>query len=327
MKVNHYRLSNFFWVTGLILLAVIILIFALKTTPLCIEASLNTEILNHFGSLVGGLVGTFFSLAGIFLIIHTIKEQEVDNQKQKIESRFFELLKIHCDNINHIKAGEIVGRYAIQKMIRELRICLEEAQKVNTELNMGIDDTQILNFGYLAFYYGCAIIRNEKSAKTFRDEVPEYDAKFVDKFIEHCTEKQKIIIDPQKDFDFKYEQFYGHQIRLSHYFRHIFHTITYINRQETAIVSAIEKYDYVKLLRAQLSPQEQSLIFHFSMSKLGHEWEKNYPDNPDKQIITKYNMIRNVLRSGESMSKYYPCVAFEGRPIPPCRAELRKQYT
>ncbi len=116
------------------------------------------------------------------------------------------------------------------------------------------------------------------------------------------------------------------QIRLSTYFRHLYHTIKYINNQPSEILSYDGKYEYIRIFRAQLSPHEQVLLFHHSLSVFGFVWGKKHEADPNKQLITKYNLIRNIFYVDERMVRYYPCVEFENWPMPDCRKELEKQY-
>lgn len=123
----------------------------------------------------------------------------------------------------------------------------------------------------------------------------------------------------------KYFKFYGgHQLRLGHYFRHLFQTINYVNKQE--YFDYQEKYDYIKILRAQLSTHEQALLFINSISLIGNVWEikskarTNLTSDKielfNNQLITKYNLIKNVpgesLLQNISFRRYYPNVSYEG---------------
>jgi len=129
------------------------LIFAIKFWPYQANAPLATDILDHYGSLIGGLVGSLFSLASIFLIIYQLNEQDkrisdqsLNEQRQKVESRFFELLRIHRENLAEIRIGGKEGKYAIQMMVREVRICIEMAEKINSKTKPQLQEEEILNF-------------------------------------------------------------------------------------------------------------------------------------------------------------------------------------
>lgn len=334
MKNTYYKWAVWLFLSGFGLLLILSLLFAFKTTKIDFTAPLATDVWDNYGSVVGGLVGALFSLASILLLIHTIQEQELEGHRQKIESRFFELLKIHRENCAQIQLEDKVGRYAIARMFREFRLCLNKATALTQKMQLEYTGDKILNFAYLAFYFGSADLSNPKKKfdlsqpsqekskiAAFMDHVLDYDPAFVNEFIEWSTKERDKL---KQDYKFKHRLFSGHQIRLSQYFRHLFQSIKFINNQ-TKITYA-EKYEYIKTLRAQLSPQEQVLLFCASKSVLGYEWEENHPNDPNKQLITKYNLIKNIPWRGYDLEKYYPCVEYENSPVPPCRAALIKKY-
>lgn len=102
----------------------------------------------------------------------------------------------------------------------------------------------------------------------------------------------------------------GHQSRLGHYFRHLFQTIRLIDESE--IITYEEKCKYVKTLRAQMTTQEQSLLFFDSLSTLGQNWEHQN----GHFFVTKYNLIKNIpeqIYDFIDPQEFYPHVVFEGR--------------
>lgn len=324
MKPIFYNVAKIALVGGFVALAIFTLLFLFKTGKLNPSAPIDTEIFDNYGSLIGGFVGALFSLTSILLLIHTIQEQKTDTQRQKVESRFFELLKIHLENRKEIQAGDRSGKYAIQRMVREARICIDTARRLNADMQIGYDDLKIINFGYLAFYFGSAIT-SAKTTKSFRFYTNDYATDFVDAFIKWSTDERQAI---KEERGFTYNLFSGHQIRLNQYFRHLHQTITYIDEQPAKVLSYSDKYEYIKTLRAQLSPHEQSLLLYSSLSILGREWEKVHFADPNKQLITKYNLVKNMLVNNltSTLFQYFPCVEFEGRPMPECRKALLKIY-
>ena len=111
----------------------------------------------------------------------------------------------------------------------------------------------------------------------------------------------------------KYTKYYGgHQFRLGHYFRHLSQTVKLVN--DFNQIGYKEKYKYVKMLRAQLSTAEQSLLFLSSISALGMSWEFT-AKSENSRLITKYNLIKNIpgdMTQGFSVTRFYPLVEFEG---------------
>lgn len=65
------------------------------------------------GDFTAGVVGTFVSLAGLVMIYLSFKKQRESNEAQKIffeyekiENRFFELIKLHRENVNELSFTE-----------------------------------------------------------------------------------------------------------------------------------------------------------------------------------------------------------------------------
>jgi hypothetical protein len=114
-----------------------------------------------------------------------------------------------------------------------------------------------------------------------------------------------------------YEKYYGgHQFRLGHYFRHLFQSYKYLN--EHSDLTQSEKYQYGKMLRAQLSTYEQALLMINSISNLGMKWEFSTEKLKNSKIktnlITTYNLIKNLPGEhlyGIKFKTYYKNVDYE----------------
>src|SRR5690606_6627997 len=75
----------------------------------------------------------------------------------------------------------------------------------------------------------------------------------------------------------------GHQSRLGHYYRHLYQTVSYVNIQE----SNIDKYEFVKTIRAQLTTHEQALLFINSLTPIGKNWW-------NKNLMIGYKFVKNI---------------------------------
>ncbi|MCH5715566.1 putative phage abortive infection protein [Niabella hibiscisoli] len=84
-----------------------------------------------------------------------------------------------------------------------------------------------------------------------------------------------------------YQPFTGHGTKIGHYFRHLFQTVEYVDRQDNPLFTETIKYSYLKTLRAQLSNFEQIILYYNSMSLLGNDWIK-------KEYIKKYKLLINL---------------------------------
>ena len=292
---------------GIFTLVISSLLFLFKTTKLDLRNNINTDVFGHFGAFIGGLLGAFFSLAGIYLLILNLRSQENYTKKQQIESRFFELLKIHRENTKELTIQEKSGKEIFKWLQKELFICFQVIYEFKERKSIELQIDEIINIAYISFYYGA---------------VGKYSSRIVFNLLQYLK-KDDFIKDLLDEFEtrkeelsngFPYKVFDGHQIRLGHYFRHLFQTVKYINNQPANILSFEEKYQYIKTLRAQFTNQEQVVFFFNSLSSLGKKWEKDDKCDTNNQLITKYNLIKNIPMeyiSFTSPRNFYPNVEYE----------------
>lgn len=129
----------------------------------------------------------------------------------------------------------------------------------------------------------------------------------------------------------KFFKYYGgHQYKLSHYYRHLYQTVKYIN--EANILTYKEKYNYISFLRAQLSTPEQMLFAINAISSLGYQWEfKGVLDKDvNKSLVTKYNLIKNIvgLSINETLhlKSFFPDLTFQFEKYTRSRKLLDKKF-
>ena len=130
-KNQYEKIAKIFIAIGILIIFVSIFLFSFqreysKTLPI------DNELFSHFGGFVGGLVGTIFSLVGVLLLIETLRlqrthfiEQQEKNllsfEKQQIETRFFELVKISRENSDQAYTKGYTGRRAIAELNKEFK--------------------------------------------------------------------------------------------------------------------------------------------------------------------------------------------------------------
>ena len=100
--------------------------------------------------------------------------------------------------------------------------------------------------------------------------------------------------------------------------------VTYINNQE--LLSNDEKYEYVKVLRTQLTNSEQKLLFLNAFFKYGDTWEFKFRnlnqsfeevkiENRKYLLITKFGLIKNLPKGlvlkDVSAHNFFPDIEFE----------------
>jgi hypothetical protein len=248
------------------------------------STTVDPEYAGHLGSFVGGYVGSIFSLIAVILLVKTLKAQQLDSRKQNFETKYFELLKMHRDNVAEIGIKEESGRRAFVLMIRELRCAHEIIRGIAKECGQELSKRQLLHVAYYCLFYGVG----PNSSRMFKISLYEsgFDAKFVNALEEGLNNqetKEKVAAKRK----FGYLPFEGHQSRLGHYYRHLYQMIRYVDDQPASL--GINKYEYAKTIRAQLSTHEQALLLINSLSPIGQNWWM-------KNLIENTRLVQNIPR-------------------------------
>jgi uncharacterized membrane protein len=372
------------------------------------KSPIDFEKTGEFGDFIGGFVGTIFSAAGFIFLYLTLVDQRQSNRKERFESRFFELVKLHRDNVGELSSSRFIPNENngtdCEKEDYEgkqvFKVIFDQFVNVRNELKsfFNISKAEIFTHKYIVELNTSPDIKSRKINLILLAQIDisysivffgvgseglqilnslfkeRYQARFIDDILRYISlkptpneqvlwgkwlklskrnriEKKKEITNqiylerrkkrrkPSMDeimsptsgediiqnYHNRYIKFYGgHQFRLGHYFRHLFQTVKYVNEQR--FFRYKEKYEYIKILRAQLSTYEQAVIFLNSLSKMGYIWEL-FPDlqlsesevrqplRVNKQLITKYNLIKNLPGDalyGIHFKEIYPAVQYEG---------------
>ncbi|MXV50328.1 hypothetical protein GS399_05035 [Pedobacter sp. HMF7647] len=317
-----------FWIIAVsaFIAFLLLLLYLFKSSELSSHRYINPEIFSSYGTLVGGLLSALFSLAGIFLLINTLDAQQANFNKQLFESKFFDLIKIHRENANDLKIGEFSGKMAFIVLQEEFKCCKKIVEAFNKDQKLDLGEDQKLNIAYLCFFFG-AVGETSKTILNKRLKEQPFEKEMLFQYFQECQSECAQNINCL--FGEKYKIFNGNQVRLGHYYRHLYQTVTFADEQSNKLLTYDDKYHYIKILRAQLSTQEQAFLFYNSLSDLGRPWEQA-PGLPlEKQLITKYNLIKNIpdgFTSGIEVRYYYPNVQYDGDKKTNTRDELEKGY-
>lgn len=98
----------------------------------------------QFGDFVGGVVGTFFALAGTLLIFISFVEQTKENKRIAFESSFFEMIRLHRENVSELryhkstKNSETVfeNRQVTNLIFKEFIECYRDVKKFSNSKNV-----------------------------------------------------------------------------------------------------------------------------------------------------------------------------------------------
>src|SRR5690606_36324271 len=122
--------------------------------------------------------GTIFALVSVVFLYSTLKNQREASTIEKFETKFFELIKMHRENVAEIGIGKDFGKKIFVMMIREFReiqkITKEIAEKQNQKYNQ--EETFIIS--YYALFFGVG----PNSSRMLIEALKSYNQNFVFEF-------------------------------------------------------------------------------------------------------------------------------------------------
>jgi len=229
----------------------------------------------------------------------------------QVEKRFFFFLQLHRDNVSSMSfQSQIIGKRLFIKVIEKFERNYPRLQQILTENHNDtvhkFNEKELIEINYKLIFYG---FMNRQSADILKDSLQRYD-----RFMKNGTFSQ-FIIEKLQSAGIKET---GLQSNLGHYFRHFFHTVTYIHDIDKTLLSDDDKYFYLKRLRGQLTNQEIALLFINSFS-IGRRWV-HYDridefTNDGVNLIEHYDLIKNLPEGflKFDVKKYFPKTEFESR--------------
>ncbi|WDO12114.1 putative phage abortive infection protein [Flavobacterium sp. WW92] len=285
-----------------------------------------------YGDFIGGMMNPVIAFIGIIAASLAFYAQYRANQQvqeqfkiQQFESQFFEMLRLHKENINEMKingydvlisnavetgSGKIVetitrtqierpveGRKVFVSMEKEFIACYKFCQLYNSQLTHKYKKDKILKLAYRIFFFSSTsdtIFLNGFSAE-FILKVRENLKMIRD---EHKKSSGQINLFPgikkeKISLHIKYSPFTGHESRLGHYYRHLYSTVKYVVKKEKeGLFNYAQSREYLKLLRAQMSNGEQKLLYYNYVIGFGANWD--YIGNEGNQFLTHYRMLHNL---------------------------------
>lgn len=231
-----------------------------------------------------------------------IEDQAKDTAIERFESRFFEMIRLHKENVNELNIEDTVrGRKAFTSFFYEFRYIYFTFAKNYYELedylpNRDTEEFELTNIAYIVFFFGVGYNSSKVTDELFEryNDMLFFKNTIGDlkkirlEYKSYINDKKDLVIkfkDDKATFRIKYQPFNGHTGKLGHYFRHLFQTVKLVDKQDSKIIG--RKYDYVKTLRAQLSNFEQLLLYYNCLSVLGTDWI-------EEEYFFRYEMGRNI---------------------------------
>jgi hypothetical protein len=153
--------------------------------------------------------------------------------------------------------------------------------------------------------------------KILREEFIHSDSgKCIDPLFELISKDEKSIKDSWNiltpDNSISNFFFVGNQFYLSHYFRHLYAAVEYIDNQPFWLFMRKDKYHFIKMLTSQMSNYELAMLFIDSLSQLGRNMD--YDRMHDIKLITKYHMLKALPKTfipDFQPQYFYPAINYD----------------
>ena len=223
------------------------------------------------------------------------KEKESLRYKENFERQFYQMLAIHSANVKEMnleskKANNqnLSGRNVFKYVLDELITVKQILQKIGGDVDSPED---LIKESYWLVFDGL-----DQQLWNFDED--SYDLLLQIKNYFNSLELTAINrIFPNYIDDFKvapqYELYHkilnGYSSLFGHYYRHLYQTVKFVANQDESLISYEEKRKFLRLLRSQLSNEEQLLLFYNWLSAYGSEWE-----GETNHFFTDYRMIHNI---------------------------------
>lgn len=299
-------MKNFFYSLSVILCLLLVISTPLyfyneRFNTLGVSADVATTNWGTFGDFFGGTTNALFGFLSAVFLFFTFRQQKDSSRATAFEAKYYELLKLHRDNVQELGLKTDGGKKVFTLLIREFREILGIFKELPLSANEQLSNKKKIALCYMALYYGTG----PNSTRILQKSTNDFKYATISDLISQLENNKERIKEKRK---FKFTPFEGHQSRLGHYYRHLFQTIKFIDEQE--FLTRRQKYEYVKTIRAQLSNHEQALLFLNSLSKLGQEWDLS-------GMLTKYQLIKNLPEDFFDPNKeinvkeIYPEIKFE----------------
>jgi hypothetical protein len=203
------------------------------------------------------------------------------------------------------------GRRCFILMLNDMHYCIEECFQAKERLQFILKDEILLKLAYRIFFWG------SHSKYLYPPDLTEQDKTECKHIIFELNEKRQYQRSNEaKLIKFKYStndnstnsvssrfiMLSGHSSRLAHYYRQLYQTAKHIHstsKYQNEIFLESDKIDFrFKALRAQMTNEEQLLLYYNYRYGFGGKWDYRY-DNPlegssEFKFLSKYLMLHNI---------------------------------
>jgi hypothetical protein len=297
------------------------------TYIITLSINLSQESATKAGSIgdaIGGLANPFIGTIGVILTFFAFwvqfeanerqrkayEEQRKDIKRERFENKFYELLKLHKENVNEIRIPlegglDLNGRECFRVFYDELESIYHCGLGIRNEKQYDIDNERLLDFSYEVFHYGLDYGHEHIYKKSdnpngdflidFFKILKKNRSVWEKKNLAIGEVKSRILMsDSIKLFRFDHKPFSGGYLFLGHYYRHFYQILKFIDTSE--VLTQKEKYEFVKILRASLSSFELTTLYLNSFWGSGKKlWEDiDEAAGTISRYMIDYKLIKNI---------------------------------
>lgn len=233
-----------------------------------------------------------------------LTEQRNSTQLAQFENQFYEMLRLHKENVNEIQLTirtreshygspinheqKLSGRAAFNYFMYEIEI-LYSLAKIYLPKSLESENHR-LSMAYSLFFHGLKPKEYYKGHEYQDFYYKVLDLKVSLEAYNEYTNRRIFELCAIDYIDCLHSEFLkGTNSELAHYYRHLFHTVKFVADQNEKFINYTQKRSYLRILRAQLSNQEQTMLFYNWLSGFGKQW-----NNDDHHYLTDYRMIHNI---------------------------------
>lgn len=285
------------------------------------KVTLSSDYAANVGNTIGGLMSPFIAIGAAvltfiaFWVQHTANQEMLkNNAKLQIEQQFYEMLKIHREMVNEFDFGcagvgdQVKEHYDVGLgnvcFLDKIYKITGEKQNI-TNVHYRGQRAILMYLKEFMFTYEClkeegmSLKENfEKAYELFFEGLEDcsLDEEKKNKLLVirdaiHWRKKENVFVKSELFKKYNFPQFVifeGHRSNFNPYYRHLYLIVKKIVNDN--VFNNKEKMSYLGILRAQMTSEEQMLLFYNWFSDYGYQWEEECGN----RFFSKYKMIHNI---------------------------------
>lgn len=245
-------------------------------------------IMNPFVAIAAALI----TFAAFWVQYQANQEMQKNSNKMQFERQFYEMLKIHCNNVKSLHAESsytpLESDYSVRKAAEGREFfssLLEEFDLIYDRIKEFEGTENVFDKAYHIFFFGI-----DSAVDKIKKETIEILRNFVFQNSNTLVWRNHPKLISIADSICK-----GRIDQLVPYYRHLFLLVKTVAQADNKLFTYDEKRQFLRILRAQLSSAEQTLLYYNWRSGCGEQWEEDSSKTGGNHFFTDYRMIHNII--------------------------------